>query len=169
MNCPKCRKPLSTIDYEGIQIETCRSCGGEWLDSDELLHVTRAREARFNPEERRAIAESSTIEGVVLKYVDHDLVCPKCGATTDPVNYGGNTGLIIDRCTGCRGFWLDGAELEKVQMLVEGWEDKLPDDLAQYGPELRRIRARLDQQDDVRVSRFGFVNAAINGILDFVR
>ena len=66
MDCPKCRKRLRTIEYEGIQIETCRSCGGEWLDSDELLHVTRAREARFNPEERRAIAESTTIKGMVL-------------------------------------------------------------------------------------------------------
>lgn len=169
MNCPNCRTPLSTIDYEGIQIETCRSCGGEWLDSDELLHVTRAREARFSPEERRAIAESTTIEGVVLKDVDHDLICPKCGSTSDPVNYGGNTGLIIDRCTTCHGIWLDADELEKVQMLVEGWEDKLPDDLAEYGPELRRIRGRLDQADDVSVSRFGFVNAAINGILNLIR
>ncbi|MFH1749182.1 MAG: zf-TFIIB domain-containing protein [Planctomycetota bacterium] len=168
MQCPNCRKMLRTVDYEGIQVETCRSCGGEWLDSDELGHVVRAREERFGVDERRAIAESTTIKGVVLKDVDRDLACPKCGSTTDPVNYGGNTGLIVDRCTSCRGFWLDAAELEKVQMLVEGWDDQLPDDLAKFGPRLREIEKKWDQADNVSVSRFSFVNAMINGILDFM-
>ena len=62
---------------------------------------------QLDPEERKALVESTKITGVSLKEVDRDLVCPKCAETTDAVNYGGDSGIIIDRCTGCRGFWLD--------------------------------------------------------------
>ncbi len=170
MKCPKCQRTMSTISYEGIEIESCPGCGGEWLDAEELGKAVRIREQKFSESERRAIAESTTITGVKLANVDRDLLCPKCGGTTDAVNYGGDTGIVIDRCTGCRGFWLDEAELEKVQMLVEGWEDKLPEDLQQYGPRLRDVAARVDRDDDVSISRLPlvgpFINACINGILD---
>ena len=101
-----------------------------------------------------------------LDTVDRDLICPKCGGQTDAINYGGDTGIIIDRCTGCRGIWLDASELEKIQMLVEVWQDGLGDDLKQYEPRLREIAADVDRRDDVRVSRFWFVNVIINGVLD---
>jgi Zn-finger nucleic acid-binding protein len=161
---------MRTITYEGIDIETCDSCGGEWLDCDEIQKVTFLREVRFDEDERRAIAESTSITGIPLKNVDRDLVCPKCGTTTDPVNYGGDTGIIVDRCTACGGFWLDAGELEKIQMVVEGWNDGLAGDLAQYRGTLRDVAVRLDKEDDVRVSRIplvgGFINACVNGILD---
>jgi Zn-finger nucleic acid-binding protein len=168
MKCPHCRKPLRTITYEGIHIESCDACEGEWLDSDELLHVVQAREALFNEQERNAIAAAPSVKGVKLADVDRDLVCPKCGGQTDAVNYGGNTGIIIDRCTGCQGIWLDGSELEKIQMLIEGWEHGLPEMLAKHGPRLRQIAEEQALKAHVRVSRFGFVNALINGILDRV-
>jgi len=168
MQCPNCDASLRTIEYEGVRIETCDGCKGEWLDADELGHIVKAREVRFTPEERQAIAQAAAITGVPLDKADRDLVCPKCGATTDPVNYGGDTGILIDRCTACRGFWLDGTEIEKIQKLVEAWDDGLPDDLAKYGPRMRELAAKADAKDDVEVSRFHIVNVAINGILDLM-
>jgi Zn-finger nucleic acid-binding protein len=130
----------------------------------------RIREVKFAPDERRAIAESTTITGVVLEDADRDLKCPKCDGTTDAVNYGGDTGIIIHRCTTCRGIWLAEEHMERIQMVVEGWDDALPADLRKYGPRLRDIAAKLDAADDVEVSRLpwigGFINSAINGILD---
>lgn len=167
MNCPNCSETLRTIQYEGIEIETCDSCGGEWLDDEELKKIVKVREVRFDPEERKAIAQSATIVGVEVDLADRDLPCPKCGGQTDAINYGGDTGILIDRCTSCKGIWLDAGELEKIQMLVEGWDDQLPDDMKKYGPKLRKIEADMDERDDVRVSRrFGFVNSIINGIFD---
>ena len=171
MNCPNCQTHLQTIEYEGISIETCEKCNGEWLDNDELGKVVRLRELKFNPEERRAIAESTSITGVVLKDVDRDLACPKCGGSTDAVNYGGDTGIVIDRCTSCRGIWLGGGELEKIQMVVEGWEDALSDDLKKYGPKLRNVALKTNTAVNVSVSNLPlvstFINSVINGILDF--
>ena len=170
MNCPSCKNPLGTLQYEGIEIGRCADCGGDWLDADELGQIVRRREVKFDEKARRAIAESTTITGVKLEDVDRNLVCPKCGDTTDAFNYGGDTGLILDRCVGCKGLWLDEHELEKVQQLVEGWEDLLPDDLVAYGPRLRDVEVRLDAANDVSPSRIPligrFINSLINGILD---
>lgn len=170
MICPNCQTELTTTDYEGIAIETCGNCHGEWLDDTELGKIVHIRAVRFDPEERRAIAESITITGVVLKDVTRSLTCPKCNQPTAAVNYGGDTGILIDRCTGCRGIWLDQNELEKIQMVVEGWDDALPEDLKKYGPKLRDIAMKLDEADDVQISRLPwvgkFINSAINGILD---
>jgi len=168
MECPNCDKTLRTMTYEGISVETCDGCKGEWLDHDELKHVVQAREQRFSPEERRAIAEATAITGVKLDEVDRDLNCPKCGGTTDAVNYGGDTGIIIDRCTECNGFWLDAEEIEKVQQVVEGWEDGLQDDLAKHSKRLHEVAVEVDKKDDLHYSRLGFLNTLINGILDFV-
>jgi Zn-finger nucleic acid-binding protein len=172
MKCPNCQTPLKTNDYEGISIETCSQCNGEWLDSDELGKVVAIREARFNSDEKRAISESTTIKGVVLEDIDRDLKCPKCDGITDALNYGGDSGIIIDRCTVCHGLWLDDRELEKIQMLIEGWDDALPADLEKYGPKLRDVAAELEEADDVAVSRIPFIgkfiNSAINGIPDIV-
>lgn len=168
MQCPTCNTTLRTVTYEGIQIETCTACTGEWLDRTELKHIVDAREERFSPEERQAVARAAKITGVDIEREDRDLICPKCGGQTDAVNYGGDSGVVIDKCTGCGGIWLDGGELEKVQMLVEGWEDGLPDDLAQYGKGLHNVAREVDERTKVRVSRFGFVNAIINGIVDLV-
>jgi uncharacterized protein len=164
---------MRTITYEGIDIELCDSCGGEWLDDDELQKIVFLREVRFNEEERRAIAQSSSIRGVSLADADRRIICPKCGNATEPIHYGCDTGIIIDRCTPCGGFWLDAGELEKVQMVAEGWQDALPDDLAQYGSVLRNVSAGLVAEDNVRVSRLPlagrFINACVNGILDVAR
>lgn len=168
MKCPNCSGSLEPITYEGIQIETCPECKGEWLDDRELGHINRAREIRFDPEERRAVAAATKIKGVNLDDVDRDLACPKCAGQTDAVNYGGNTGIIIDSCTSCGGLWVDAGELEKIQMLIEGWEDGLEGDLAKYGPSLRKIAREVDRRDDFDLSRFGFVNSVINGILDIL-
>jgi Zn-finger nucleic acid-binding protein len=172
MKCPNCQTPLKTNDYEGISIETCSQCNGEWLDSDELGKVVAIREARFNSDEKRAISESTTIKGVVLEDIDRDLKCPKCDGITDALNYGDDSGIIIDRCTVCHGLWLDDRELEKIQMLIEGWDDALPADLEKYGPKLRDVAAELEEADDVAVSRIPFIgkfiNSAINGIPDIV-
>lgn len=172
MICPTCQGSLRQLQYEGIAIESCAGCGGHWLDADELGKIVRIRQVKFDPDAQRAIAEATTITGVVLAEVDRDLLCPRCGSQTDSINYGGDTGILLDRCTGCRGFWLDAEELEKVQMLVERWQDGLEDDLQKYRAMLRDVEVRLDAADDVTVSQLPFVarfiNAAVNGILDVI-
>ena len=160
---------MHVIQYEGVSIETCGGCHGQWLDNGELGKIVSVRERYFNPEERRAIAESVTIDGRRIENLIRDLKCPKCGGATTPVNYGGDTGIIIDRCTGCRGIWLDAGELDKIQMVVEGWEDALPDDLRKFGPRLRMVQEKERNDDDSSQhpnKDESLISAAIGGIFN---
>ena len=170
MKCPNCQEMLCTVSYEGVEIETCPACKGEWLDAGELGNIIRLREKRFNEQERQAIAKSATYTAVSLDEADRDLLCPKCGGRTDAVNYGSGSGIIIDKCPACGGIWVDGGELEKIQALAEGWQDMLPEDLKQYGPKMRDIAARYDDEDNVGIARVplvgGFLNLMVNGIVD---
>ena len=146
------------------------SCGGEWLDDTELGHIVRIREETFSDEERKALDGATKIPGIPMEDAERGIVCPTCSAATVPVNYGGDTGVIIDRCPECRGIWLDSGELEKVQMLIESWKDNMPEALKKYGPRLRQVATDLESRNKVAVSRLplvgGFVNAMVNGILD---
>ena len=65
MKCPNCDNSLATTTYEGIRIETCPGCEGEWLDDSELGHVVRARETRFDPQERRAVPVAERNEEIL--------------------------------------------------------------------------------------------------------
>jgi Zn-finger nucleic acid-binding protein len=170
MRCPNCDSSLSTIDYEGVAIETCGVCGGEWLDADELGHVVRIREAHFSDEERRAIDSAAKIPGIPWQDIDRDIACPHCDTPTGPINYGADTGIIVDRCPQCHGIWLDASELEKIQILVESWKDNLPEDLRKYGARLGEVANEMETANKVAVSRLPlvgvFINAVVNGILD---
>jgi len=44
----------------------------------------------------------------------HWMKCPKCGADLEEIYY---EEVMIDRCTGCKGIWLDQGELE---LLTQG-------------------------------------------------
>lgn len=130
--------------------------------------IVKIREIRFSAEELlSAIATLKPVPGVRPESVNRNLTCAGCGSAMEPINYGCTTGLILDRCT---GFWLDDAELEKVQILVEGWEAALPGDLQEFGAKLRQIEVDWDEEDDVHPSRIPvvgqFINICINGILD---
>lgn len=170
MRCPNCGSSLSTVDYEGIIIESCGSCRGQWLDADELGKIVRIRERVFSDEERRAIERSGRIPGIPVEEIERDITCPQCGVGTRPINYAVDTGIIIDRCGRCQGIWVDAGELEKIQALVESWKDRLPEDLRRYGPRLEEVAREADDANEVVVSGLplvgSLVNAVVNGILD---
>ena len=42
MRCPKCGMELSEIQYRGIQIDKCFSCGGVYLDDGELEQIAQS-------------------------------------------------------------------------------------------------------------------------------
>jgi Zn-finger nucleic acid-binding protein len=168
MQCPKCHQTLEGIDYEGVHIETCPACGGDWLDAGQLGSIVQARKGRFNEQECLAIAQAATITGTKLAGLNRHLTCPTCGGTTNPENYGDDTGLIVDKCTSCHGVWLERGEIEKIEELVEGWDDGLPADLTKYGPKLREAMVQEEAFEKVHISHFRLINAMINGVLDLL-
>jgi len=36
MRCPKCGMALTEVDFQGLKLDRCFSCGGSWFDSGEV-------------------------------------------------------------------------------------------------------------------------------------
>ncbi len=167
MQCPSCGSTLRTIDYEGIRVETCDGCGGEFLDAHEQKHIIEARQKRFGEKEKEALASIEPAHGVPTEEKHRLVSCAKCGVGMRPLNYGGDTGIIIDRCPECNSVWMDAAELEAIQAMVEGLEEQLPEDLQRWSSKLNRVAQNVDDRTDVQVARmFPFMNGVINGVID---
>ena len=161
---------MATVDYEGLEIEVCPSCSGAFLDHDELGKIVQIRQVKFDAQQRQTIANAKPTMGLPAHELDRKVICPKCSQTIKPINYGNDSGIIIDRCVACNGFWLDRSELEKVQMAVEGWDDRLPQIMKELEPQLKQASATIDQVGHVAPSRLPlvgrFINSLINGVIN---
>ena len=52
----------------------------------------------------------------------HYMCCPKCGMDLLEIKY---KDILIDKCSGCEGIWLDAGELEAVSAMEKKGLDKL--------------------------------------------
>ncbi len=52
----------------------------------------------------------------------HYMRCPKCGMELVEIGY---QSIMIDKCTGCEGIWLDAGELETISKFEKSGLDKL--------------------------------------------
>lgn len=168
MHCPGCGEAMGPREYEGVRIHTCDACGGELLDQNAVRTIIATRDIRFSAELRSALAERTPLFGEVADVNNLPRSCPHCTRSMLPINYGGDTGIAVDRCTGCGLLFLDRTELEKIQILCERFDDEADERLATLALELEQAR-REAAEDTSRAfagSRFAFVNALINRVLD---
>ena len=168
MQCPQCRSELDPLEYEGAPIHGCNTCGGEFISAEDLGRVVRLRQEQFRAELQAALAERQPSFGVPESETARSLCCPGCGESMRVVNYGSDTGVFVDRCERCAGLWLDQQELEKIQLLMERWADEAPQQLRALSSELETARqaAAARTNSAFSGSRFAFVNAVINRLLD---
>lgn len=164
MKCPRCHSVLQAVEYDGQKIEACPNCQGEWLSAGELQKIVEHHDEVFTPEEIASL-DALNKEIFTSEKDDHDeLNCPACETVRmEHFNYADTSGIILHKCAECNGVWMDKAELEKVEELVDGWKADLKQDTARYGPLLQKIdveeQKELDR--DVSISRFGFVNKVL--------
>ncbi len=166
MDCPTCHKAMKPVAYEGCPIHTCDSCGGEFVAGESLAAIVRTRQERF-PDSLMAQVQTRLPEfGVFCEA--RGLPCPACENAMRTMNYSGDSGVCVDRCQRCGGVWLDHEELEKVQALMEQWHDHAPAKVRAIAGTLEhaRVQAASASSNAFRGSRFSFVNAVINRLLD---
>jgi uncharacterized protein len=78
----------------------------EYFHRKEQEALAKARQ-QLGEQERGQSAQASVMR------------CPKCGATLEDLAF---QEIQVERCTGCRGIWLDSGELEQVTAReTEGW------------------------------------------------
>jgi Zn-finger nucleic acid-binding protein len=164
MNCPRCQATLEVTAYDGVEIEVCPDCKGEWLASGELQKIVEHHDEVFTPAEIASI-NAVNEEIFTAEADDHDeLNCPVCEEVVmEHFNYGETSGIILHKCTECDGIWMDKDQLLKIEELVDGWKADLKEDTAKYGPALEKIEVEEQKELDraVSISRFGFVNRVL--------
>lgn len=165
--CPRCHGPLTAADFDGVALETCEGCRGQWLGPRQLRDLISSRDREPQPEAAGALRRSP-VRGVALARVREDLPCPNCGQVMEPFNYGGDTGIILDKCRQCGGLWLDGGELDKVQEAVEASDQDLDRDAKRFSARLHEIEVREDalEQRDNQAARAPLVLAITNRLFD---
>ena len=167
MQCPQCSSALESLEYEGAPIHGCNTCGGEFIGAEDLGRIVRLRHEQFSAELQSALAERQPSFGVPESETARALCCPGCGESMRVANYGGDSGVFVDRCERCQGIWLDQQELEKIQLLTERWADEAPQQLRALSNELETARQAAAAQTNSAFSgsRFACVNAVLNRLL----
>ena len=110
--CPRCSIRLKSIDLNinGLfLIERCDECLGLFFDPNELealLEATVTNVFTVNRSGLNVIKARTTTGEQGAFYIK----CPVCSSIMNRVNFGANSGVIVDRCKE-HGVWLDGGEL----------------------------------------------------------
>ncbi len=124
MNCPRDGGNLELKAFDQASIATCPVCGGMFLEHGQLNKIAGTTSGDV---------EFSSVELDSLQHEDEygPIVCPSDGAPMGKVDFVEST-IILDYCTSCRGFWMDGKELERVHEEVKRLneaEHEVPDPL----------------------------------------
>lgn len=140
--CPGCGAVLRRVFAEAsygrvVALDQCPGCGGVWFDKWELYFVKGGRLKALASVDVKALNRPSAEPG--------SGACPRCGRVlkgfTDP---GLPLGLVLKRCAGCSGLWLNRGEL------AEFAEHRYPgaEPVPVEGPEgvqaLKRLQKELD-------------------------
>ena len=119
MHCPKDKQVLKHEILHGVAIDRCQQCHGVWLDTDELRtlvsHFSADETNKFLQLKDRADLRK-TPPGEFWSETEHS--CPHDGTKLGRRYFGGNSGIGIEYCQQCSGFWFDGGELESIRKVV---------------------------------------------------
>ena len=103
MDCPRCAgtQLQPGLTKPGVEVDTCPSCGGVWLDKGEIFYFAakpKVLTAEIN--KARALAKPG------------DLVSPKTGKAMDRLMLFDE--VEIDQCPDSKGLWLDRGEMRQI-------------------------------------------------------
>ena len=100
--CPGCRCAMTPETRGDVTIDRCGRCNGLWFDALELDRCLAAvyPDGAVPPEAR--IPE----RGFSVRR------CPRCDQVLKTAGW---TGLVLDRCTTCRGLFVEASELAQME------------------------------------------------------
>ena len=119
--CPRDGAALETTRYEAqIDVDTCPSCRGMWLDKGELEAIEASSERDYTAELReRTGAEPKSLRDLESAGSRDAIRCPKCGGEMEAREYGLASRITIDSCVAGCGVWLDEGEIQALEEFFE--------------------------------------------------
>lgn len=121
--CPRCKTPLLTVPYEGVDTLECSFCKGHLLRAGVLERLV-ARDERIPTLEeiQKARTWRNGQSGPISERdVFPDIKCPICTECMSKRIHSMLTQIVVDYCIGptCGAVWCDGGELEAIETLVQ--------------------------------------------------
>ncbi len=110
--CPRCDKPLSGGVYDGLRLDTCKACGGVWLDAHEFPVLMQRSPTQLKQLEQ-TLGQAKVNMDAVLE-TRNVLMCPLCYLPMGERPYTYGSGIRINTCDKCRGVWADAGELSQI-------------------------------------------------------
>ena len=113
--CPRCAAPgimLEHVTLGGSLVEECRQCGGMWVDARRFEHLCTDAETEARGSGTMDGGENA-IPHVAPERQIRYIHCPQCDQIMNRVNFGMQSGVVIDVCKG-HGIWLDKDELKEI-------------------------------------------------------
>jgi Zn-finger nucleic acid-binding protein len=106
MTCPKCADTLHEVDsYERVTLDFCGGCKGIFFDAGEVAMYFELS------------SDLPQLDGSRAESKPTQLPCPKCGGRFEELRFGAPDPLVVDRCNGCGGVWLDRGEVPRLEAL----------------------------------------------------
>jgi Zn-finger nucleic acid-binding protein len=142
MKCIKCENvDLEKKNFYGIEVEKCPNCHGIWFDENEIKDIKEI------DDENKKIDEfvPSKIEDSVNK--KENLRCIKCDNILSTINYMGDSGIFIDKCSVCGGIWLDAGEFTKICNYLKIQESDLENDLEKFSQAFKNAKDISEEKD----------------------
>jgi len=124
---------MIVLDWKGIEVDTCVSCGGVWLDAGEvelMAEKAGADPAGLSERLRRGRRGEQS-----------DRSCPRCGKKMRGLTVCEGNPVELDRCPRGHGIWFDRGELERFIGQCEGGGEKA---VAAFFADLFRDRLSTD-------------------------
>jgi Zn-finger nucleic acid-binding protein len=111
--CPRCGTPLNEYSIAGMSFEGCPTCKGLWLVRDELRKLKNKVDGgslRWMNDEIENLDKTVAIVS--------ELSCPKGHGKLVSMVFG-NSKVVVDRCSSCKGVWLDRGGFDKIVDYLE--------------------------------------------------
>lgn len=123
MNCPACNKILKNIQQKNQAVELCESCGGFWLEHDQLHEAIKnlASNEKISYREMQNVLKGKRFSGKRRKQLVRK--CPCCSIDMSTFNFFYNFSVFLDKCPFCKGIWIDKSDrVDLTQHLRENTE-----------------------------------------------
>jgi hypothetical protein len=104
---------MIVLELDQVEIDHCRSCGGVWLDPDEMDLLLEGSAARDEIRAHLNFGEATS---------ENTHRCPICRHKMEKARVrrqAADAGVQIDRCGRGHGTWLDGGELHAIVTLSD--------------------------------------------------
>ena len=122
MKCPKDGAALSAVQVGNIPLDKCHQCDGIWFDPGELEKLRTEAPSEVEEDLERQYGSPETDGGELDRYMG----CPRCPeGRLRSHTFSYMIPVKIDRCTECRGIWLDDNEFNSLVADKEKAEEQV--------------------------------------------